>query len=63
MGRRRRRSGTGAAQAAVIDASEPISHPPTQGQVQALNNAVGAAVTLNELRATLMLKGLFKGDI
>lgn len=52
----------GAAQAAVSYTSQTISNPPTQTEVQALNDGLVAAVTLlNELRAALVEKGIIKG--
>ncbi len=52
----------GAAQAAVAYASQTISDPPTQAQVQALNDGLVAAITLlNEVHAGVVEKGLIKG--
>jgi hypothetical protein len=52
----------GAAQAAVTYAPQTISDPPTQAEVQALNDGLVAVITLlNELRATAVEKGLIKG--
>lgn len=54
---------SGAAQAAVSYTSQTISDPPTQAQVQALNDGLVAAIALlNELRAALVEKGLIKGS-
>lgn len=52
----------GAAQAAVTYASQSISDPPTQAEVQAINDGLVAAITLlNEPRAAAVEKGLVKG--
>ena len=54
----------GAAQAAVTYASQTISDPPTQAQVQAVNDGLVAAVTLlNELRAAVVEKGIIKSGV
>jgi hypothetical protein len=53
---------SGSAQAAVAYTSQTISDPPTQAEVQAINDGlVAAIVLLNELRAALVEKGLIKG--
>ena len=42
--------------------SQTISNPPTRAEVQALNDALVAAITLlNEIRPAVVEKGAFKG--
>lgn len=50
-------------QAAVTYASQTISDPPMQAQVQAINDGLVAAITLlNEIRAAVVEKGVVKGS-
>jgi hypothetical protein len=51
-------------QAAVTYFSQTISSPPTQAQVQAVNDGLAAVATLlNEVRAAAVEKGLIKGGV